>query len=90
MELEKRLLAGEKTFSEREIRDLLEYEVETIEGDEGRWTRDIETIIEVNGRLFSINWKRGLTEYQEDSYDYQPVEVERYEETVVVTKYRLK
>ena len=84
MELEKRLLAGEKTFSERE------YEVETIEGDEGRWTRYIETIIEVNGRLFSINWERGLTEYQENSYDYQPVEVERYQETVVVTKYRLK
>ena len=84
-ELEKKVLDGVK-LSEGELDDLVsEWEIErTAYGDNRRWTRSVESIIEVEGRLFSIDWEQGLTESQENNYPNQPVEVER--ETIMVEK----
>lgn len=44
------------------------------------------TIVQVADRYFKINWERGLTEYQENSYYNQPKEVvpHEYEKTITV------
>lgn len=52
------------------------------EGDSGRWTTFMVTVVEVNGKLYAINWQRGLTEYQENSYDEQPYECELKQEEI--------
>lgn len=40
-------------------------------------------------RYFGIDWQRGLTEYQDDSFPYPPKEVKKhtYEKTVTVTEW---
>lgn len=49
----------------------------------GRWTQGMQTIFEVNGRLFAVNWFRGLTEQQEDDFEDADVyEVERKEKVI--------
>lgn len=77
-------------LTEDELWELVcEYEIDKIEGDRGRWTQFVTTIVKLGDRLFSVDWQRALTEYQEHILDEQPEEVEKYEETVVVVKYRL-
>lgn len=56
------------------------------EGDSGRWTTFMTTVVEVNGKNYAINWQRGLTECQENIYDNQPYECEVVEEEVTVIK----
>lgn len=67
---------GEK-LNESEIQDLIEYEFERKHGENRRWTRTVTSIIELGDRYFSINWEEGLTEYQENMYYNQPIEVEK-------------
>ena len=64
-----------------------ECEIDTIEGEDGRWTKSVTTIAELGGRTFSIDWERGLTEMQENEFFDQPIEVfkHEHEETVTVT-----
>lgn len=64
-------------------------EVETIKGDDRRWTRDMTTIVEVNSRYFAIYWEHGLTEEQPDMFYNQPREVikKEYEKTIVVKEW---
>ena len=73
----KKIDEGEK-LTEEEIADLL-YEANFIEDDCNdeldRWTRTVVSIVEYKGRYFEIVWDQGLTEYQENSYDEQPVEI---------------
>lgn len=75
-------------FSEQEISDAIWdfYQVEEIEHGHRRWTADMTTIVQVADRYFKINWERGLTEYQENCYYNQPVEVvpHEYEKTITV------
>ena len=92
-EYEKELVAkidsGEK-LSESDIRELVWcYQVDEIKHGSGRWTQTIETIVELCGRTFRIMWERGLTEYQENEFYNQPVEVKKhtYEKTVAVTEW---
>lgn len=61
-------------------------EVQHDEGDRGRWTVAIRSIILLCNRYFEINWYKGLTEYQNDEFFDQPVEVVKhtYEKTIVV------
>lgn len=49
----------------------------------------MNTIFEVDNRYFSLNWSRRLTEYQENEYMYQPVEVKlhEYEKTITVREW---
>lgn len=73
-------------FSECELKDLLDFEIEQQEGGERRWTRSIRSIVCIGGRHFAIWWERGLTEYQDNYYSEQPVEVklQEYQKTITV------
>ena len=78
-----------ETFSERELNALRWElnEVETIYGGNRRWSRSAQTIFNVNGRLFALDWEEGLTENQENEFFNQPYEVEKRTKTIVVNEY---
>lgn len=81
----------EYALSEEEIKELLfdGYVVEEIEGDSGRWEKSMTSIVQIKDRYFSINWQKGLTEMQEDSFpELSPEEVTPYEEQIVVKKWK--
>lgn len=84
----KRLKSGEK-LDEGELKTLVYdgFEVDTIEGDRGRWTQHMKTIIDIDNELWAIDWQQGLTEYQESSFDNQPYRVAANEKHIVVTEY---
>lgn len=90
--------AGEN-LTESELKYLrweLGMEVDSKEGDEGRWTRCISTIMrlpnpenmdEFLDDLWCLDWERGLTEHQENIYSYQPYRVEAFTRTITITDY---
>ena len=51
------------------------YSIYSDEGEDGRWTRFMYNLIKLGDRYFEINWQKGLTEMQENDWDY-PQEVE--------------
>lgn len=82
---------NKEELSEDEIKRLVyDYGVELTFGDNRRWTRSANSIIQLQNRFFKITWEQGLTENQENVYDGQPVEVEKhtYEKTITVTEWR--
>lgn len=81
---------NKEDLTERELQTLVfEYEIEEQEGDEGRWERHMTSIIKLGERCFAVDWSRGLTEMQENSFYYQPYEVKKnvYEKTITVTEW---
>jgi len=79
-----------RKFSEEEVEEWA-YEGEFEEGEQRRWVTSMVTIAEVDGKFYSLNWDRGLTESQEDYYPEQEAdEVEQIEETIVVKKWVIK
>lgn len=57
--------------------------------DECRWHTIMLTIVEFNGKLFGIEWDRGLTEYQDSEFDADEstvYPVARVEKTVYTYK----
>lgn len=99
MTIIEKMYAGEK-LSEAELRclatgwsrrDLLEIGehkvVAEIEGDSGRWTKSMTTIIQVEEDLWAIDWEQGLTEYQENEFWEQPYRVERKERVETIVYY---
>ena len=78
-----------KTFTENELQEIIENYLFTNEGDKipyeiidtiysnelNRWSRNVETIIEYKNKYYSIIWEEGLTEYQDNQFYEQPVEV---------------
>ena len=69
-----KIKAGEQ-LSESMLREL-DYECgyqTTI--DEGRWTRRMVTILDFDDETYLLFWEQGLTEYQEDILDEDPVKV---------------
>ena len=83
-----KLKSGDK-LNEREIKTLVYdgFEVDEIEGDSGRWTQCVQTIIDIDGELWAIDWDRGLTEYQENEFYNQPYRVVKREKQIIVTEY---
>lgn len=83
-----KLQSGDK-LSEREIKTLVYdgVEVDEIEGYRGRWTQGVQTIIDIDGELWAIDWDRGLTECQENEFYNQPYRVVKREKQIVVTEY---
>lgn len=86
--LEEKIYNGEH-LSESELVDAVFgcNEVDTVYGENYRWSRYVSTIIKIKDKLFCIDWEQGLTELQPDSFECQPYEVKEVEETVVVKKY---
>lgn len=60
------------------------YGVETNQGEKHRWTTDMATIVKLLDRYFLIDWCEGNTEYQENEYYNQPVEVIKEEKEVTM------
>ncbi len=58
--------------------------VDQIYGESGRWTQKMQTIFKYNGEYWAIDWRAGLTEYQENEYLSNPYRVERKERVVTV------
>ena len=56
-----------------------------LEGDSGRWTQGVSTIIDIGDQLYRIDWSRGLTEYQDNEFYHQPYKVEKIEKVVTKT-----
>ena len=89
----KRYDSGEPEFTYDEL-SVMAYgevgtEVETIEGENLRWTQCVETIFEVDGRHFAVSWDRGLTDMQDNEFYCSEVyEVEKKE--VVTLKWVCK
>lgn len=89
-ELERKIYNGEE-LTEDELNEAVFNlnEVTTKYGENGRWSRYAETIIKIEDKLFCIEWEQGLTEYQENCFEYQPYEVEEKTE-VVERKYYVR
>lgn len=58
-----------------------------IEGEDNRWTKDMETIFKVGDDYWCLPWQRGLTECQENEFWNQPYRVIPKTEQIVVTRY---
>lgn len=83
----KKILNGEK-LNKKELSDLVwEHEVDYENGECGRWTQSVKSIVDLCGRYFAIDWERGLTEMQEHEFYNQPYEVKKIEKMVKVTKW---
>ena len=90
VEIMLRKIETNEELTEEELGKLVcERGIETEEGENRRWSRTNETIVELGNRHFSICWEQGLTEMQPNDYDYQPIEVEKktYEKTITVTEW---
>lgn len=89
-EVKQKIING-KELTEEEIKYCVWGEianiVDEIEGDDHRWDKEMTTIIDIDGQLYAIDWRRGLTECQENSYYNQPYKVKMVEKTVVVKEY---
>ena len=87
-EIESKIINGE-VLTEKELKYCAWGEVgkyiDEEEGDSGRWTQSMSTIFEIDGQLYCIDWKRGLTEYQENEYWEQPYKVRREEKVITTT-----
>ena len=60
-------------------------EVATEEGEDSRWTRDMDTIFKLGeDEYWCIPWRKGLTEYQEDEFWDDPYRVKKVVETIQV------
>lgn len=86
-EIYSKLKNGEE-LSEEEIRELIWCgdEVDEIEGDDHRWQKEMQTVIDVDGQLYAIDWMRGLTECQENEYLEQPYKVKKVEKVITKTE----
>lgn len=75
-------------LSQNELETLVYYyEHDCQRGEDHRWTREMKTIINFNGKFYAIDWYKALTEEQDDEFYYQPYEVEKTERTIVITEW---
>ena len=88
IELLKKIRSNE-SFTEEEIVSLFDrlQEVDEKRYDRDRWWTPIETIFKVKDTYILLEWNEGLTEYQENEYDFNPYEVYYVERTIVVKEW---
>lgn len=59
-------------MSEEEVKNIvyedLFYQVDRVEGEDHRWTREIDLIYEIDGNYYSLYYNEGLTECQEAEF----------------------
>lgn len=86
---------NKEVFNEDELKDLYWGDIEASDGmefeeideeveDKRRWRQFIYKYVMIGGRYFCLTADIGLTEYQDNVYDYQPEEVRRTQKTIVV------
>src|SRR5699024_10646486 len=81
-------MAQGRKLSESDIREMYydREEVYEVEGEESRWSRSMTTVVKgLDGYQYAIDWERGLTESQEDSYYCQPRKVKLEEKEITTT-----
>lgn len=85
--IERKLKSG-SILSESEISDLKDTfeEIYEEEGANRRWSQSILTVIDVNGDLYAIEWERGLTENQDNTFYNQPYPVTIETEEVITIR----
>lgn len=54
------------------------------ETGESRWYKNMESVVEVDGDKYCINWCKGLTENQENMFNEQPFKCDIEEETKLI------
>lgn len=99
MTIIEKMYAGEK-LSEAELKAIVwggykycntplgDYEfVDEVEGDRGRWTQRMKSVVRVGDDLWCVPWEAGLTEEQENMYYKQPYRVQRKERVVTEVYY---
>lgn len=89
---ELKALNGEE-LEEYELEALIDFNsIDTIEGEDHRWDREMISIVQIGDRYFAIPWRKGLTEMQYNSYHWQPFEVflHQEEKTIVVSEWKDK
>ena len=59
-------------------------EMDTLLGEPDRWNHSEEKVYKIRDRYFSFSRYAGNTEYQEDYYDSQPIEVKPVEKVITV------
>lgn len=85
--------SGEPNFTKDEL-ELMAFEmfgnwVDTAERKRHRLAQEIETIFEVNGRIFAVSWIKDLSEMQENDFDDAEVyEVERKAKVIFIYERR--
>jgi len=76
-------------FTEDELSDLVSiYSIDRKEIERGRWDISIQSIIELNGELFAIDWLEGATENQPCFFWNQPYKVEIIKRIIEITEYQ--
>ena len=90
-ELLQRVYDGDKSFTEDELSELAQVfkQFDLIKGADRRWSRAMQTILNIKDKYFSIEWDCGLTEKTENVFYNQPKEVElvQKEITQIVNTY---
>lgn len=79
-----------ENLTDKELSKLVyNYSISDEDIEQGRWAMSTYTVCKLSDRYFGIDWQRGLTEYQDDSFPYPPEEVKKhtYEKTVTVTEW---
>lgn len=79
--------SGESLTSGELSKLVYNYDIDTQEGDDRRCGIGMYTVVELGGRHFGISWFKGLTKYQDDEFDFQPEEFERYQKGTTVTEW---
>ena len=65
-------------------------QIETLEGEDRRWSRTDIIVFKVNDRYFELEYEHGLTECQENEYYCQkPIEVKKVERVVKITDWEV-
>ena len=78
-------------LTEKELALVVDYfETRRDEGERGRWNMEISSLCEIGQRLFVLNWGQGLTEYQENEYLYQPIEVFKEKTTEIIPEHTVE
>jgi len=90
-----------KDFTEQELFDLKWFDLdmeediyndlksitEEVDSDFDRWTAPASFIFSYKGEYFRLDYDKGLTELQEDYFNYQPVKVKKVEKTITITEW---
>lgn len=61
--------------------------IEVIKRDDTRWSKNMTTVLEFDGELYAIDWRKGLTEQQENAFYKQPYRVRKTERVITIADY---
>ena len=87
---------NKEIFTEDELRDIYwgdfegeecSEEIDEEIDEKRRWSQFVYKYVMIGGRYFCLTADIGLTEYQDNEYDYQPEEVRPVEKVITVTEW---